>query len=781
MTDRANVTTTPQTLAEWLAGRTDAELVELLQLRPDLTVPVPASMNVLATRAEQRSSVLRAAEEFGTVEFVVVDTLLNALDTLVDSPDTSTPVTRAQVHGLLGAADRDTVDTALDRLIANAIVWGEPELRLTPAIASALPWPAGALDQRQDSLSEAAIDTALAEVGEAERVLLDRLARTSPVGRTRDAAPGTPADRPVQRLLALGLLRWIDEQTVELPGAVGRVLRGQHALDPRSLSQPPLHPIERNRADVDGAAAGEVLELLRHCAGIITTLGETPAPALRAGGLGVRELRRIGKQVGIDEERVGLLVELLAAAGLLAGGKPDPAPAVDTGDDYWAPTIAVEAWQDAKPARRWVVLATAWLDLARRPGLIGMRDPADKPIAALSDDVRSVYAAKDRRAVLGMLAELDEGDAADPTELTGVLAWRRPRWTNRFRHGFVERILAEATVLGVVARGAITGPGRVALRATEPDNAARVQIENAAEEAMATVLPAPVDYVLVQADLTVVAPGPLVPELQTRISQVADVESAGGATVYRIAEATVRRALDEGVTAVELHALFTNHSRTPVPQSLTYLIDDVARRHGKLRAGIAQSFVRCDDPAQLAEVLASAVAETLALRAVAPTVAISQAPLAEVLDRLRQAGFAPAGEDSSGAIVDLRARGARILTRRPRPLLRVPGGPPPEQLARMVVELRANHRAANSRNSVGARGDGSRTGGAATMALLQLAVRVRRQVSIAYVDAQGIATQRIVEPVQVGGGQLDAVDPTTGSLRHFTLHRIASVSLVDQE
>ena len=32
---------------------------------------------------------------------------------------------------------------------------------------------------------------------------LDKLLAGSPIGRTRDAAPGTPADRPVQRLLAL--------------------------------------------------------------------------------------------------------------------------------------------------------------------------------------------------------------------------------------------------------------------------------------------------------------------------------------------------------------------------------------------------------------------------------------------------------------------------------------------------------------------------------------------------------------------------------------------------
>ncbi len=46
---------------------------------------------------------------------------------------------------------------------------------------------------------------------------------------------------------------------------------------------------------------------------------------------------------------------------------------------------------------------------------------------------------------------------------------------------------------------------------------------------MRAALPEPIDYVLVQADLTLVAPGPLEPDLQDRIELVADVESAGAA------------------------------------------------------------------------------------------------------------------------------------------------------------------------------------------------------------------------------------------------------------
>ncbi|RMI29654.1 helicase-associated domain-containing protein [Nocardia stercoris] len=768
--------------AAWLAGRADDDLVALLHLRPDLAVPLPASMAVLAARAEQRASVLRAADELDTLDFAVIETLV------VQSARDGGTVARTALHELLGdRVSAAAIDAAVARLIARALVWGDDELTVVPAGKEALPWPLGSITEIPDALTEPEITAALAELGPAERALLDRLATTGPRGRTRDAATGTPADRPVQRLLAARLLHWIDEETVELPAGVGQILRREPLTDPHALRAPQPEPAEYRIADVDAAAAVEVGELLRHSAAVLDAVGQTPAPTLRSGGLGVRELRRIAKQAGIDEARTGLLVEILTAARLLDKGIPEPPPDFDTTDDFWAPTGASDSWLEDDAARRWVVLAQCWLDLDRFPWMIGLRDVNDKPLAALSAELRTPHAVRDRRAILDLLAEQPPGTALSAADISRVLAWRRPRRRRQFGAEAVERTLAEAATLGVIGRGALTTAGRALLRAVEAladtgpggTEAAAAALADAVA-AMTSALPKPVDHVLLQADLTVIAPGPLVPELAARMALVADVESAGAATVYRIGEQSVRRALDAGLTAAELHQLFAAHSRTPVPQALTYLVDDVARRHGRLRAGVAQSFVRSEDPALLAEVMAAAVADRLALRTIAPTVAISQAPLAEVLEVLRGAGFSPAGEDSSGTIVDLRPRGARLA---PRPNVRQSWRPTPpsaEQLRLLVAELRAGERATRARSAHAVRADGSRTSTAATIALLQLAVRVRRAVHIGYVDASGVASQRIVEPVKVAGGQLDALDPVSGAVRHFTLHRIASVALVEE-
>ena len=432
----------------------------------------------------------------------------------------------------------------------------------------------------------------------AQRDVLEKLLEGSPMGRTRDAAPGAAPDRPVPQLLAMGLLRRVDAETVILPRHVGQVLRGEQP-GPMQLTAPDPIVSTTTPEDCDAAAAGAVIDLLRELDVLLEILGAAPVSELRSGGLGVRDVKRLAKTTGIDEPRLGLILEVAAAATLIASGKPDPEPAA--GDaPFWAPTAAVERYNAMSPAERWHLLASTWIDLPGRPALIGSRGPDAKPYGALSDSLYSTAAPLDRRLLLGMLAELPAGAGVDAASASAALIWRRPRWARRLQPGPVADLLAEAHALGLVGRGAISTPGRALLN--EPGEPAAA---GAAVDAMAHAMPKPIDHFLLQADLTVVVPGPLQRGLADDLASVATVESAGAAMVYRISEQSIRHALDIGKTRDWMHALFANHSKTPVPQGLTYLIDDVARRHGQLRIGVATSFVRCEDSALLAQAVAA--------------------------------------------------------------------------------------------------------------------------------------------------------------------------------
>ncbi len=740
-------------LGAWLAELTDDQLVRLFELRPDLAQPPPGSISALAARAQSRQSVKAATDGLDFLTLAVLDALL-----VLRADSAAVPVSK--LVALVGdRAHPDELDAALDVLRARALAWGQAAVRMAPESAAGLPWHPGQVTLEADGPTADRIVELLDGVDGPQRELLERLVDGSPIGRTRDAATGTPADRPVQRLLAAGLLRQVDEDTVILPRVVGQVMRGE-APGPVGLSPPDPAVSSTSVGDVDAAAAGSAMDLLREIDVVLETLSGAPIPELRSGGLGVRELKRLTKSTGIDDDRLGLILEVASAAGLIAAGIPEPDP-LDGGGPYWAPTLAADRFIESPTALRWYHVCSAWLDLPARPGLVGERGPDGKPYAALSDSLYSTAAPLDRRLLLTMLAELPVGTGVDAAGASSAMTWRRPRWSARLQVKPVADLLAEAHAVGAIGRGAIATPSRRLLDG-EP--------EDVVVAAMTKVLPAPIDHFLLQADLTVVVPGPLDRALAEQLSAVATVESAGAAMVYRISEQSIRRALDTGLSASELHTLFARHSKTPVPQGLTYLIDDVARRHGQLRVGMAASFVRCEDPALLTQAISAPALERLDVRALAPTVAVSMSPINEVLAALRTAGFAPAAEDSSGAIVDIRSRGARVPTPGRRRGYRPPQGPTRQTLGAIVAVLR---KVASSPT------DGSRLDPAEAMAQLHGAAHRQESVVIGYVDPAGVATQRVVAPINVRGGQLTAYDPAAGRVRDFAIHRVTSVVSAD--
>jgi len=735
----------PTPLVDWLRAQDDATLAELLALRPDLAVPPPADLTVLATRAAVRASVHRACDDLDTVTLAVLEALV------VAGADTA-PVPRAEVARLLGPdVPAAVLQRGLDALRARAVAWGGDELSAVPAARDVVPRHPGGLGRPVTGpAGSSALPELLAGVEPDERKVLDALAAGPPLGRSR---AGDDPQSAVGRLLAKGLLLRVDTETVELPRQVGLALRGDRPLGPLAVTAPDVQARDRGAGVVDATAAGAALAVLRQVELLITAWGRTPPPVLRSGGLGVRELRRTARDIDADDAVAALLVEIAVAADLVAES--------DGVNPEWLPTTAADGWLAAGPEVRWSLLARTWLALPRLPGMVGRRDDAGRPINALSDGVRRPLAPRDRRRVLAGLAELPPGTApGSAAVLADLLAWRAPRRGGRLRDEVVAWTVAEGTALGVIALDAISAPGRAVLG--EPDRIVA---------ALRAVLPEPVDHVLLQADLTAVAPGPLEAGLARELGLMAEVESAGGATVYRFTEQTVRRALDAGRSATDLHQLLERRSATPVPQGLTYLVDDVARRHGRLRGGAAAAFLRSDDEVLLAEVLAHPDAIGLELRRIAPTVVVSPLPLAELLAALRAAGFSPVAEDPAGAVLDLVDPGRRTSPARRAPDRGLPPKPGAAQLDALVARMRSGDALASVRR-------GATNGHADKLDVLRTAAERSLTVWLGFVDGHGVAAERVLRPVVVGGGVVEGLDAADGGRYRVPLHRITSIALV---
>ncbi|MFG1995932.1 helicase-associated domain-containing protein [Actinoplanes sp. NPDC048988] len=803
------------TFADQLRSLTDEALSALIQLRPDLVVPVPADVSALAVRAQSRGSVARCLD--GLDEFT-----LQILDAarLTRSPETALTSAGAIVELAAGVA-ADDVHVAIDRLRVRFLLHGpEDALEVTGAVDEVTsPYPAGLgrpadfLDPRTAALcaDKAKLRRTVLAAPPAARAVLDRLAEGPPIGALGRNSVADVAE-PVRWLVEQHILVPISEagrsprpdgELVELPREVGMLLRRDTGpLGPMRPFPPLPEGTARDPKSVDSAGAGQAMEAVRSTEALLEALAAEPAPVLRAGGLGVRDLKRLARGAGLDEPGAALLLEIAYAAGLLgesdvagSGRSVTVSRASGPVDEIFLPTGAYDLWRALSIAQRWTALARAWLMMTRQPGLVGQRDERDRPINALAPDAERAGAPQARREALLVLTDLKPGTVPAVDEVLGLLAWQSPRRA-RGREATHRDALTGAALLGVTALGAITSYGRLLLEDPDIDDSDPLGVRPAsAAEApgdgvrvLDKLLPAPVDHVLVQADLSVVVPGPPEPELAAELDVVAEPESAGGASVFRVTTASVRRALDVGYTAADLHTLFRRRSRTPVPQTLTYMIDDAARKHGGLRAGSAGSYLRSDDEALIAEVLADKRLVSLGLRQIAPTVLVSPLQVARLLGGLRDAGFAPVAEDAGGSAVLTRPKVRRAPTRTSvaaraadhagPPIL---GGP---RLAGVVEQIRRGDIATRAarRAPVGVRAaNGQGTPGLTpvqqhgqAMAVLQQAVREKARVWVGYVDSHGATLSRLVKPVSLSAGYLRAEDERTETLHTFALHRITA-------
>ena len=787
----------PRTLADQFRSWSDDELARLLRLRPDLSVPAPQDSTQLASRASTRASALRAVDHLDVLSLAVVDAVV-ALGGRCSLADLQRHVN----------ADAAAVAGAVDELCAHALLWGHrDELRAVSVLADVVGTTVSGVGPAAEQLlstygparvtslardlgvpvsgdrqsdieaiarllaDQEAVEALAAEVDPKARAILDHL--------ERDGAPGTvesadrtvtraEAESPVDQLLARGLVIARDRKHVMVPREVAICLRDGRTTRHRVDVPPALATSSREQSLVDRAAAGAAFDLVRHVELLLEHWGTHPPSALRAGGLGVRDLRAAAELLHVDERTAALHVEVAAAAGLVAVGE------TEQHDAAWLPTDTFDVWSSGSAGERWATLAGAWLDSPRLMGLVGTRDESRKAVNALTPDLERGWTAEARRGALVELDGLPEGEVLASTtgipSLVDRLRWKLPRRPAQ-RAEAVAWTLEESAVLGVSALGGLSSHGRALLDGEPP--------HRDAAKALEPLLPEPVDHVLLQADLTAVAPGPLEHDLSHKLAMMADIESRGGATVYRFTASSVRRAFDSGWSSAEVHGFLSTASRTPVPQPLVYLVDDVARRFGTVRVGAAGSFLRSDDESALRELVHSPRASSLRLRQIAPTVVVSDVPVDVLLPRLRELGLAPVVEAPDGTV-----RLARRDTHRARPPRHRPPSPDlgtarlEARVAATVGAIRAGDRAAASRPRPTEAASLTRGGPMATMAALREAVEAGATVWIAYLDNHGSTVERVVDPVKVDAGWLTAFDHRADDVRSFAVHRITRVSAV---
>ncbi|WP_045076528.1 helicase-associated domain-containing protein [Psychromicrobium lacuslunae] len=768
-------------LSEELAGRSDAALRELFLARPDLVQPSVPDFAALAARGCARISVQRALDGLTKPQLQALEALLVAADQLSGGS-----IDSQQLSGLIEGSSKSGVQKILRELNNLALIYrlGAGFLPVSSLYQVIGAHPAG-LGRSYQELARVATDwferaarrLAPAELEPPTRKtpaeilaarfdqphwwpeLLSRapehttavLAKfdQGPLGIMPKNPGGSSANAALEFLLAEGILVALDAEHVELPREAGIAQRGGHILTGFSLraESAPQRAVSASRRD--NAALGAIAELLREVTALQEAISAQPLATLRSGGIGIRALRPLGQSLNIELSRVSLLVELAAAAGLIF---------LDADTSTWL--VAADRWP-AQRAQQWLLLSAAWWRLDRAPGLIGQPMPGGQgTINTLAAEARRADAPRLRSLLLHTLQTLTETADQQPSTVDAALLfaqarWQRPRlWrrTGKLAAG----MMAEAELLGLLGDGALTDFGRLFI----DDQPA------AAMQALEAELPAAVTNILLQADLTGIAPGYLDPALSTELSLIAEREGHGPATTYRFSAASLRRAFDAGRSPQAVIDFLSAHSSTAIPQPLEYLINDTAQRHGTLQIDAAASMLRSSDDLLIATLLHEPSLANLRFSQLAPGIVSSSASPLELANALKSLGHSP-------ALGELAAGNPTTRRRSPTPMIELDGR---ERAAETETDFDAQLAVLRSKPS--GVPNNSAVGSQLSIETLREAIRTHRSVELTVVDGTGNPERLELVPLSVNNGRVRVFDARHDSERVISIHRIVDVDLI---
>lgn len=735
----------------------------------------------------------------------------------------------------------DLLSQTLQQLRDHALVFAYPATEKTPiaedAADTSLMWIPARVDKLlshrdrllyQESVPAGVVD----KLPEKHQEILRRIHAGGGLGTTKHAHSDDP-EHPITQMFNSGVLRAIDDSTVTLPVSVSRILSGLPATDvhllPSSRISPELWDSDaavaahylpaRNRlkrelsADssnsattaqetTDSGATATGLEACREISSLLDFLDTHPVPMLKNGGLGQRSSKLLAQHLERTTAEVYRVVALAHAAGVIGTGEPHPLPAEGEGN-YLAPTRRADEWQEADLPTRWTMLLRGWLDsawpwwtLLPDTGGTTQFGGTEAHQRLLHPEFSHHRLAFYRRLVVRGYARSSARGPIAEHELWQDLLFLYPKLITQQTQALLTPLLQEAEWVGAISNGRLSTPALALLADEEPTD----PVLSAAHK----LCPAAVSEFIVQADFTVMCPGPLEYAVRSELELIAKLESPGLASLYRIEESSVRRGLDAGRSGEQIIAFLREHSLTPVPDSIISVIRELARHHGGLRGGPAVSYLRCDDPETLDLLEHSAVAEEIAIHRIAPTVLISQQPLAAVVQVLAQHNFYAVAEDSSGHGVDIRLSPARV----PQPRAKPTSAPRVDaaRIAGIVDKLGSHNRgssAGSSTESSAVSGVASpqtprktasinttSTSRASTSAApatstaeisntVELAQRSGRLLAVGYANKSGERQQVRATVLSIFGGNVDIRVAGDGSVRRIPLHRIIDVAHAD--
>ena len=457
---------------------------------------------------------------------------------------------------------------------------------------------------------------------------------------------------------------------------------------------------ELSAADIDRDASLAIFDVIQALTELIFELEQRYIREVGKRGVGLPDVKRLAAHLSKPNEYAKQVFELAQFANL-----------AEIEGSRWQLGQRAENWISWSDRERWSHLAETWLSL-------------------LGDE-----AARELLAILP--AESFERRLAE------VYPYADSTATNR-----IKKVAEIANLIGLIANS----------QATSWLGLLSSSLPNASERAISG-LPSAAERVIIQADLTLIAPSPLPTELEISLRRFADTEQIGMASSYRLSALSVSHGLETGLAIDEIRALLLRLSAKELPQPVDYLLKEVESRFARLKVYAtksgAHSQIVSTDKILLAEIHNDQRLKPFALHFDEAGSLHSRFEAELVYFALREANFVAVRVDEKGEVLSPQKLSSKNKV---------------SEQQKSVVEDITRMREADTQGTSNPDDDD-------LLRQIQLAIKYKAKMVIVLKTSSGEQVEYLVEPVGVANGRLRAKDRKADLERTLPLSSVVSISI----
>jgi hypothetical protein len=454
-------------------------------------------------------------------------------------------------------------------------------------------------------------------------------------------------------------------------------------------------------ADVDRDASLAIFDVIQALTELIFELEQRYIREVGKRGVGLPDIKRLANHLSKGNDYSKQIFELAQFVNL-----------AEVEGSRWQLGQQAENWISWSDRERWRHLAECWL------GLLG--DEAARELLAV------------------------EAGESFEEKLAEVYPFADSTATNR-----IKKVAEIANLIGLVSNAQATS--WLALMATND--------QQLASERAISGLPAAAEKVIIQADLTLIAPSPLPTELEIKLRRFVDTEQIGMASSYRLSALSVSHGLETGLSIDDIRSLLLRLSAKDLPQPVDYLLKEAETRFSRLKVYAtksgAHSQIVSADSILLAEIHNDQRLKPFALHFDEAGNLHSRFESELVYFALRDANFVAVRVDEAGKVLSPQKLSTTKKV---------------SEQKQNIAEDIARMRSADSQGSSNPDDD-------ELLRQIQLAIKYKAKMLIVLTAANGEQVEYLVEPVGVANGRLRAKDRKADIERTLPLSSVVSIAI----